>query len=88
MEYKIICHAPSGRVVASLDMSGCLTVHHDNFNDEDGFDLRELVKAFDKWTHRRQIQHTSKKGLNEKTIKQLNAVQQKNPGKVLFPDSV
>jgi hypothetical protein len=87
-QFKIICHGHDGRVIASLDMKGCLTIHHDHFSDEEGYDIEALVKAFDKFTHRRMIHHSTKKGLNQDTIDIINKLQQEKPGKVLFPDSV
>jgi hypothetical protein len=87
-QFKIICHGHDGRVVASLDMKGCLTIHHDHFSDEDDYDLEALIKAFDKFGHRRQIYHSSKKGLNAEVVAIVNKLQQEKPGKVLFPDSV
>jgi hypothetical protein len=84
-EYKIICHAPSGRVIAHLDPDGTLTVHHDHFTDDDSIDVRKIIEAFDKWSIRREIRHLSKRGLNTKTVAQLNALQEAKPGNVLLP---
>ena len=83
--YKIICHTPKGGVIAHLDLDGTLTVHHDHFTDDDNFDVREIVEALDKWAIRREIRHLSKRGLNLKTVTQLNALQKKKPGRVLLP---
>jgi len=84
-EYKIICHAPDGRVLAHLDLGGTLTVHHDHFSSKDGFDIREIIKALDKWFIHREIRHLSKRGLNSETVNQLNALQKTKPGKLLLP---
>jgi hypothetical protein len=84
-EYKIICYAPRGRVIAHLDLDGTLTVHHDHFNDEDDIDVRKIIDALDKWSVRREIRHLSKRGLNPKTVTQLNALQEAKPGKILAP---
>lgn len=83
-KYKIICHSPSGKVVAHLDLDGNLTIHHDHFEDDDDINIGEIIDAFDRWAIRRNICHLSKHGLNQKTVSQINAIQKTKPGKVLF----
>jgi len=83
-KYKIICSIDS-RVIASLDMKGTLTIHHDHFTDESGFELKKFIKAIDRFSYCRNIQHLSKRGLNPGAIEEINSIQKEKPGKVYIP---
>lgn len=83
-DYKIICHGPQGQVIAHLDLDGTLTIHHDHFEDDDNTNIGEIIDAFDRWSVKRNITHLSKRGLNQKTVAQVNAIQKAKPGKILF----
>ena len=83
IEYKIICHG-DGRVLANLELDGTLVIHHDHFTDVEDFNVGEIIDALDRWAVRREITHLSKRGLNQKTVAQINAIQKAKPGEILF----
>jgi hypothetical protein len=73
-DYKIFCQV-GARIVATLSMKGELTIHHDHFKDDENFDLTNFIKAFELWSKKKYISHRSQRGLNQKTIDQLNNFQ-------------
>ena len=82
-KYSIICHIES-RVVASLSLDGELTIYHDHFLEDDNFNLKPIIEAFDKWNIFRKITHTSRKGLKQSVLEQLNILQKEKPGKMIL----
>lgn len=79
--YKIICQR-DGRVIASIDMQGNMTIHHDHFKDGDNVEISRFISAIDRFAYCRNIQHLSKRGLNYATVEEVNTLQREKPGKV------
>lgn len=66
----------NGRVVASMDDSRAFTIQHDNFKDDDNFDLTVFTKWLKHWNEWQRINHSSTKGVNWETFKQFNSLQE------------
>ena len=75
MKYQIQ-YLIDGRVVASMGPDRSFTVQHDNFNDDEGFDLEVFLNWMKHWNEWQRISHSSTKGVNWETFKQFNSQQE------------
>jgi len=67
-----------GRLVASMGPDKSFTIQHDNFKDEEGFDLTVFIDWLKHWNEWQRICHSSTKGVNWESFKQFNAMQEAN----------
>jgi hypothetical protein len=71
-----------GRVVASMGSDRSFTIQHDNFSDDDGFDLTVFTKWMQHWNEWQRVDHSSTKGVNWETFKLFNSQQEQRTNPV------